>query len=254
MCHRLYSCRQCRWREAASRLQCLSSPVPNRLTGCRRSASFRSRSCRLFSQGETTHEMLPQAPLWSIGETAHSVQIQVQSIQKSMSYVRHLPRTLHSGSFLSGAAWRRPAVRFRFDFRRKLCPLFPGREKPKRRSQHRAKGCDFDWLIERVVRSLGIGAQDDAFRRGRYPSTVRARSLPLFRFCVSLPLARSSRPAGWRCLRPRCVVRGTSEKDCSRKRLRVSGNVRRLRHRKVISLPLGVLHPPHALSQELKVS
>jgi putative transposase len=53
------------------------------------------------------------------------------------------------------------------------------REKLKRQSQYQAEGYDFDWLIERVAQTFGMNAQD-VLRRGRYPSTVRARSLLCF--------------------------------------------------------------------------
>jgi chromosomal replication initiation ATPase DnaA len=49
-------------------------------------------------------------------------------------------------------------------------------EQLERRYEYRARGYDFDWMVEQVARLLNMGS-DEVLRPGKYPNTVKARSI-----------------------------------------------------------------------------
>ncbi len=49
----------------------------------------------------------------------------------------------------------------------------------ERKAVYRSQGYDFDWLVKRVAELLSIDVED-VLKRGRYPQTVKARSILLY--------------------------------------------------------------------------
>lgn len=57
--------------------------------------------------------------------------------------------------------------------------LTASQDELERKAQYRQKGYDFNWLVARVARLLGMDI-DEVLTAGRYPQTVRARSILLY--------------------------------------------------------------------------
>jgi chromosomal replication initiation ATPase DnaA len=49
----------------------------------------------------------------------------------------------------------------------------------ERKAEYREKGYDFNWLVDRVARLLEMN-MDEVLTAGRYPQTVKARSILLY--------------------------------------------------------------------------
>jgi hypothetical protein len=54
-----------------------------------------------------------------------------------------------------------------------------GKERIERKYEHRSRGYDFDWLVRKVAEVLGMEV-NQVLRRGRYPETVKSRSVLCF--------------------------------------------------------------------------
>jgi hypothetical protein len=86
------------------------------------------------------------------------------------------------GGWSSARAFRRRADRMRSDerilgdgdFVESVLQL--NEEQLERRYEYRARGYDFDWMVEQVARLLNMGS-DEVLRPGKYPNTVKARSI-----------------------------------------------------------------------------
>ena len=93
----------------------------------------------------------------------------------------------------------------------------------ERKAVYRSQGYDFDWLVKRVAELLAMDV-GDVLKRGRYPQTVKARSILLYwapprvRYPhhgigpANEPIAAGSQPFG-----------GTGRKACPRKRIYLVG-------------------------------